>query len=197
MKGVKAPLAMAAVIALLSVALWRSAGDAAEARRECRRLREIQRVMDGRLSLYRVRDSLWAASAGTLALRREEIESRFASLAALVRDMGVKLRRIESLAQSAVESRYRIEAPAKDTVIGTRPAVAIEYSTPWITLEGIVDKGLFLGEITSRDTLTQIVHRIPHRFLFVRWGTKELRQEIVSSNPHSRITYSRHIMPVR
>lgn len=47
--------------------------------------------------------------------------------------------------------------------------------------------------IESRDTLRQIVHRIPRRFLFIRWGTKALRQEIISSNPHTRIVYSEYI----
>ena len=47
--------------------------------------------------------------------------------------------------------------------------------------------------IHSVDTLRQIVHRIPHRFLFIRWGTKALRQEIVSQNPHTRIVYTEYI----
>ena len=33
----------------------------------------------------------------------------------------------------------------------------------------------------------------PRRFLFIRWGTKALRQEIISSNPHTRIVYSEYI----
>ena len=41
--------------------------------------------------------------------------------------------------------------------------------------------------------LRQVVHRIPRRFLFIRWGTKALRQEIVSSNPHTRIVYSDYV----
>ena len=43
------------------------------------------------------------------------------------------------------------------------------------------------------DTLRQAVHRIPRRFLFIRWGTKALRQEIVSTNPHTRIVYAEYV----
>lgn len=39
--------------------------------------------------------------------------------------------------------------------------------------------------------IPQEVCRVPRRLWFIRWGTKELRQEIVSSNPHTRITYNR------
>ena len=54
------------------------------------------------------------------------------------------------------------------------------------------------GEIMSRytndvDTLRQAVHRIPRRFLFIRWGTKAHRQEIVSTNPHTRIVYAEYV----
>ena len=47
--------------------------------------------------------------------------------------------------------------------------------------------------IRSVDTLRQAVHRIPRRFLFIRWGTKALRQEIVSTNPHTRIVYAEYV----
>ncbi|WP_350308236.1 DUF6549 family protein [Gabonibacter massiliensis] len=45
----------------------------------------------------------------------------------------------------------------------------------------------------SRDTLVQIVYRVPRKFLFIRWGTKAIRQEVISKNPYSKITYSRYI----
>ena len=49
------------------------------------------------------------------------------------------------------------------------------------------------GRIRSVDTLRQVVHRVPRRFLFIRWGTKALRQQIVSSNPHTRIVYTEYV----
>lgn len=67
------------------------------------------------------------------------------------------------------------------------------WSDPWVTVEGILGRDSVACRIESRDTLRQIVHRIPRRFLFIRWGTKALRQEIISSNPHTRIVYSEYI----
>ena len=51
--------------------------------------------------------------------------------------------------------------------------------------------------IESVDTLRQIVHRVPRRFLFIRFGTKAVRQEIVSSNPHTRIVYAEYVRFVK
>ena len=46
----------------------------------------------------------------------------------------------------------------------------------------------------SVDTLHQILHRVPRRLLFIRWGTKGVRQEIRSSNPHTRLVYADYVV---
>ena len=47
--------------------------------------------------------------------------------------------------------------------------------------------------IESVDTLHQVVHRVPRRFLGIPYGTKAIRQEITSSNPHTTVVYSEYI----
>lgn len=74
-----------------------------------------------------------------------------------------------------------------DTLRGFR------WEDPWTVVEGRLRNDSVTCRIRSVDTLRQIVHRIPRRFLFIRWGTKALRQEIVSSNPHTRIVYAEYI----
>ena len=34
---------------------------------------------------------------------------------------------------------------------------------------------------------------VPRRFLFFRWGTKAIRQEIIPANPHTRIVYAEYV----
>ena len=67
------------------------------------------------------------------------------------------------------------------------------WQDPWVRVEGIIRRDSVQCRICSVDTLRQVVHRIPHRFLFIRWGTKALRQEIVSTNPHTRIVHAEYI----
>lgn len=155
---------------------------------------------------YKLRDSLNAVSIGVLTLRSKEFTKHFSEIKELVHDMGIRMNRIENITQSSVQSGYRITAPVRDTVIAFTNAVtgvsdtsqlvkgmALTYKDPWIKLEGTIFDSKFNGSVVTYDTITQVVHRIPKRFLFFRFGTKELRQEIVSSNPNSRITYSRSL----
>ena len=60
-------------------------------------------------------------------------------------------------------------------------------------MNGVLDGDTFSAKIESVDTLQQVVHRIPKKFLFIKWGTKAIRQEVVSSNPHSKIVYTEYI----
>lgn len=81
----------------------------------------------------------------------------------------------------------RAAAPAWDTLRRFR------WRDPWVTVEGSIGRDSAECRIRSVDTLRQVVHRVPRRFLFIRWGTKALRQQIVSSNPHTRIVYTEYV----
>ena len=70
----------------------------------------------------------------------------------------------------------------------------VSWSDPWITLRGEIEGDSMQVHIESRDTLQMIVHRVPKKFLFFRFGTKGVRMEVVSQNPHSRLSYPRIIM---
>ncbi len=70
---------------------------------------------------------------------------------------------------------------------------AFRWRDPWVTVEGIVTSDSVHCRVQSVDTLRQIVHRVPRRFLFFRWGTKAIRQEISSSNPHTRIVWTEYV----
>lgn len=163
------------------------------------RLQSNQRALLSDIDHYKFRDSLNAASIQVLTLRTTEFEKHFSDLNAIIKELGVKLKRVELLSQTAIESRYEIQAPVRDTIFivanTPEPVIAqtLNYRDSHISLEGLIINSRFRGAIKTTDTLTQIVHRIPKKFLFFKWGTKELRQEILSSNPYSNIIYNQTI----
>lgn len=188
-------------VALLCAALVISVGYGRRERAERLRLEGNQNglleQLQGELRSFRVRDSLNAVSSGVLSLRVAEFERGCGQLSQLLRDVGLKIKRIETLSQSATRSRYEVAAPLRDTVMVVSgadvTAQTIHFADPYLSLDGVVHSGSFYGRVTSYDTLVHVVHRIPRRFLFFRWGVKELRQEVVSTNPHTQITYNRSV----
>ena len=161
-------------------------------RAENRRLVENQTALAADVTRYRTRLGAEAASVQALRLRCGEFETLRAADAEQIRRLGIRLRRLEAAAKAVAVTDAEIRTPLRDTVVvrihdtlPVRDTVRMfRWRDPWISVE---------GRIRSVDTLRQAVHRIPRRFLFIRWGTKALRQEIVSTNPHTRIVYAEYV----
>ena len=152
-------------------------------RAENRRLVENQTALAADVTRYRTRLGAEAASVQALRLRCGEFETLRAADAEQIRRLGIRLRRLEAAAKAVAVTDAEIRTPLRDTVV-----VRIHDTLP---VRDTVR--MFRWRIRSVDTLRQAVHRIPRRFLFIRWGTKALRQEIVSTNPHTRIVYAEYV----
>lgn len=170
-------------------------------RRENDRLTQNQTALSTEVCRYRTKAGEEAASAQVLRLRCGEFEELRAADAERIRTLGIKIRRLEAAAKTATATDIGLRAPLRDTiVVRTRDTIILRdtlrlfrWRDPWVAVEGIIGRDSATCRITSVDTLLQVVHRIPRRFLFFRWGTKALRQEIVSSNPHTQIVYSEYV----
>lgn len=170
-------------------------------RGENRRLTQNQTALASEIVRYRTRLGEEAASTQALRLRCAEFEELRAADAERIRQLGIRLRRLEAAGKQVTQTELSIRAPLRDTAVVVRrdslPLVDtlrhFRWQDPWVRVEGIVRRDSVLCRVRSVDTLRQVVHRIPRRFLFIRWGTKALRQEIVSSNPHTHIVYTEYI----
>ena len=188
-------LLYAVVVTALLVVVFRRYGD------ENRRLTQNQEALASEVLHYRTRWGQEAASAQALRLRCAEFEELRAADAARIRQLGIRLRRLEAAGKSVTETSFEARAPLRDTPVVRRgdtlplctPARRFRWEDPWVAVEGLVAEDSVVCRVRSVDTLHQVVHRIPRRFLFIRWGTKALRQEIVSANPHTRIVYTEYI----
>lgn len=174
--------------------------------RERRRLEANQHSLLTDVEYYRTRDSLSAAGVERLRLTDREFRRYAGELERTVEDLQLKVRRLESASRTAVTTQYPVEVHLRDTVVVrdtlresgrsglTDTLRRLYYINPWLTVDGTISAdSLFRGRIESRDTLVQIVHRVPRRFWFIRWGTKAIRQEVTTRNPYSRITYTEYI----
>jgi len=160
---------------------------------EVRRLKNNQQVLCGEITHYRTRANEAAASVIALQLRCDEFRKLRSEDAARIRSLGIKLRRLETLSSTAVETRAEVRTVIRDTVILYDTLRIFSWRDEWISIDGHIARDSVRCSVTSIDTLRQTVHRIPRRFLFIPYGTKALRQEIVSSNPHTKIVYAEYI----
>ena len=160
---------------------------------EVARLRNNNEALTTETKLYKTRLDNSAASVVALQLQLDEFRKQHAKDLRLIRALNIKLRRVESVATTATESKAKFVAPRIDTVILRDTLSLFRWSDSWTRVEGTIRNNEVKCSIESIDTLHQVTHRVPHRWWFIRYGTKAIRQEITSSNPHTHIVYTEYI----
>lgn len=164
---------------------------------EIARLRNNNEALSSEVALYHTQLNESAASVVAMQLQLQEYREQHTRDTKRIRELSIRLRRVESIATTASQTEVEISAPLRDTIFLDRllpdTASIFRWSDDWIRIEGAIRNGNAECYIESIDTLRQVVHRVPHRFLFFHYGTKAIRQEIISSNPHTRIVYSKYI----
>ena len=214
------------ILALLVIGglLWLQTVRLRGERTERRRAQSNIEVLTDSIEFYRTESGRNAASRQVLSLRASELEQYNAQLAATVRELRIRNRRLEAAAMTATRTEVQITAPlepagkqssawekygaavrrAADSVKAAldpkftglpkgSEAKVFRWSDRHVSIDGMIRDDSVRCRVLSIDTLQQIVHRVPRRFLFIRWGTKAVRQEVVSSNPHTRIIYTEYI----
>ena len=117
-----------------------------------------------------------------------------------VEDLGIKLKRLQSVSQTSTQGEIHAKADLKDS-IRYRPEIHLVDTLkkfnwkdpPWAFVDGVIDSGKVDLTISTNDTLIQLVHRVPKKFLFFKFGCKAIRQEIITKNPYNKIRYSEYI----
>lgn len=149
------------------------------------------------VEFYKTRSGQNAATVQKLTLTYDELKKNYEDVCATAKELGIKVGRMQSASTTATRTDVHVVTEVRDSVI-IRDSIIQKVQTfrwkdPWVSIFGAINRDSVAVDVQSCDTLVQIVHRVPHRFWFIKWGTKAIRQEIVSKNPHTKITYTEYI----
>lgn len=178
------------------------------------RLKENQNILlhKGTVEFKQTNTGLSQASVPALTLRSSEFRQSGDTLLQVAKSAGIKTSRITEAATAAattsVEFKTRVlrtivHDTVRDTVTRSLTTLLpsrqlqLSWNDPWVSLSGTITDSIFHGSITSVDTLDIIVHRVPKRFLFFRFGCKQVRMDVISRNPHTQLTYARFLQLIK
>ena len=156
-------------------------------KKERNRLDSNQAALLSDVEHYKTEAGKNAASVLRLELTKNELEKKNKDLTKTVDDLNIKLKRIQAATTTATKTEIEIKTKVRDTLLNFR------WRDSWIDLRGTIDKGVLSAKIESADTLHHIIHKIPKKFLFFRFGVKAIKMDVVNSNPHNKITYTEYI----
>lgn len=183
------------VVAALTI--WGMAAHISTLKAENRRYKENQSTLLKQVETYKTESGKNAASVQRLQLTYDELAENYADVVSVADELRIKLKRMQSVSTAQTVTAVEVHTEIRDSIVyrdnQLDSLLVFGWSDPWVNVEGVIEDKQVDVKVESADTLIQIVHRIPHKFWFIKWGTKAIRQEIVSTNPHTKIVYSQFL----
>ena len=183
------------LLVLIPFAVVMAMRECSEMRQENERLSNNQNILlhNGEVEMGRTPSGKSVASSTALHLAASDLGRKPDSLLAkTVKELKIKSSRV--VAASGASSSTSVDVTAA-IATDSLPAIRhVEWSDPWVRLHGTIEGDTFKAHIESQDTLQMIVHRVPKRFLFFRFGTKAVRMDVVSQNPHTTLSYPKLVI---
>lgn len=167
-------------------------------RAEKERYKANQTALLSDVAYYKSENDRNVASVRALTLTKNEIETYNKNLAERCDELEISLRRLISANITNMQTNYHLVGELRDSLILRYNTIdtlrCMDYDDSYLTFSACVDSaGMYVADIVSRDTVTAIVHRIPRRFLFFKFGTKEVRQEVYCANPRTQIITTQYV----
>ena len=161
------------------------------------RLRSNEHALLEGVEYYRTESGKSAASVEILELELSEFRAQRQRDAEEIASLGIRLRRAESYAKSVSVTTLADTVVVRDTVVlydtVAMPARHFAATDAWSRVEGVLFGDSLRYDVHTVDTLHQVVHRVPRKFLFIPYGTKAIRQEVWTSNPNTELIYTEYI----
>lgn len=167
-------------------------------RAEKERYKANQTALLSDVAYYKTENERNVASVRALTLTKSEIETYNKNLAERCDELEISLRRLISANITNMQTDYHLIGELRDSLVLRYNTIdtlrCMDYDDSYLTFSACVDSaGMYVADIVSRDTVTAIVHRIPRRFLFFKFGTKEVRQEVYCANPRTQIITTQYV----
>lgn len=130
-----------------------------------------------------------AASIIALELSNREIKKQKKEVEEKCNEMSIKLKRMQTYSNTTTISGYDLKIPIHDSVFfcSIDTLKCVDFDNSYYSIHACNSNDTLEGTFVTRDTITTIIHRIPRKFLFIKFGTKEIRCDVMSSNPHTQI----------
>lgn len=182
------------ILSIIITLLWRQNR---VIREENDRLQHNNTVLYAGVDTYRTQLGQSVAQVGQQELTIRELHKYNSDLEERIRQLDLKLRRVESASVNAVSTQFNFIVPLDKGIVHPitgRIVRPFTWQDPWNRIDGAVSADSVECSISRRDTLDQVIYRVPRRFLFIRYGTKEIRQVVSVRDPKSTIVYSEYIL---
>lgn len=143
---------------------------------------------------YTVKDSLQVATIANLELSLSQYKKYREEDEKLIRSLKIDNKRLNGVISTQTESYYQHTALLRDSVkmLLTPDSVptpilikTATYSDQWHSLNVTIEADSIDYILKTKESLLITNHIVPKRFLFIKYGCKEVRTDVVSKSPYA------------
>jgi len=170
-------------------------------REDNRRLENNQIALSVEAEAYKTKSGRQAIRINELELTSGEFEKMCEEQAQTIKDMGLKIKRLEMASTTGINTvvnkkiyiRDTTYIEKVDTMYIEKKMKRFDWNDDWNSISGVIYNDSVECLYKGNDTLTIAAIRVPKKFLFFRWGTKYIQINAVNANPSTSITYNKTI----
>ena len=142
---------------------------------------------------YKVKDSLQVATIANLELSISEYRRYKAEDKKLLESLKIDNNRLKGIIKTQTESFYERTTLLRDSVKMLLSPDSVEipvniktarFSDQWHSLNVTIQGDSLNYILRTKESLLITNHVVPKRFLFFKFGCREVRTEVVSKNPY-------------
>lgn len=142
---------------------------------------------------YKVKDSLQVATIANLELSISEYRRYKAEDKKLLESLKIDNKRLKGVINTQTEAYYQQTTLLRDSVKMLLSPDSVEipvsiktasYADQWHSLNITIQGDSLNYKLKTKESLLITNHVVPKRFLFFKYGCREVRTEVVSKNPY-------------
>ena len=142
---------------------------------------------------YKVKDSLQVATIANLELSISEYRRYKAEDKKLLESLKIDNKRLKGIINTQTESFYEQTTLLRDSVKMLLSPDSVEvpvniktaqFADQWHSLNVTIQGDSLNYNLRTKESLLITNHVVPKRFLFFKFGCREVRTEVVSKNPY-------------
>lgn len=142
---------------------------------------------------YKIKDSLQVATIANLELSISEYRRYKAEDKKLLESLKIDNNRLKGIIKTQTESFYEQTTLLRDSVKMLLSPDSVEipvkiktaqFADQWHSLNVTIKDDSLNYQLRTKESLLITNHVVPKRFLFFKFGCREVRTEVVSKNPY-------------
>lgn len=196
-------IAVAVITAAVSALFWGSR--LSKIKDECSRLERNNQSLLEQCDTLTLANGKHIARVQEMELTNEEMCKLVGEDYKQISELGIKNKYIQHVISTGSHTEVKVDTIIKDSIIFVPviDSTGITYKQDtmqvwswkddWVKAHGTIYNNKVEADFESTDSLIIVAYRVPKRWWFIKWGTKYVEMEVVSSNPHTNLKYAKSV----